>query len=77
MILGCQEICIKSDNYLFKWRNPGIQARGRKVKTDNLDQSRIGIIVEYAAARQAACKLHNNLLFRVALRPPWNLYERV
>ena len=80
LVLGifiCQEIFIKSDNYLFKWRSTGNQDRRRTVRTDNLDQSRIGIIVEYAATRIAAGKLHNNLLFRVVLRPPWNLYERV
>ena len=44
--------------------------RGRTVGTDNLDQSGIGIIVDYAAIRHAAGRLHNNLLFRVALRPP-------
>ena len=46
------------------------RARGSTVRIDNLDQSGIGIIVKYAVAKQAAGKIHNNLLFRVALRPP-------
>ena len=56
---------------------PRNQTKGRMVRIENLDHCGIGIIVKHAAVRQAAGKLHNNLLFRVALWPPWNLYERV
>ena len=37
--------------------------------SDNLDQSGIGIIVVNAVVKLLA-KIFNNLLFRVALRPP-------